>query len=146
MFGCQVVGIGLKSILELIRESRSSHPELCTKALSAALDVLQGQQPEGLRAEPADVIDALFDLLLYLATSHGPEPDAPNDGSHLTAVACTALLSLIIVRGDTGKLLKAIAALLMCPTALHSQYIRVSIWQHHLVSSLPLFFLRKRYL
>lgn len=50
------MGLGLRSVFELIRESRSSYPELCTKALSALLDVVQGQQPEGLKAEPAEVI------------------------------------------------------------------------------------------
>jgi hypothetical protein len=60
-----------------------------------------------------------------LATSHGPESDAVNDGSHLTAVACACLLSLVVVRGDTGKLLSATAALLMCPRALASQNIHV---------------------
>jgi hypothetical protein len=70
--------------------------------------------------------DPLFDLLLDLATSHGPESAAANDGSHLTAVACACLLSLVVVRGDTGKLLSATAALLMCPRALASQNIHVS--------------------
>lgn len=70
--------------------------------------------------------DPLFDLLLDLATSHGPEPDAANDGSHLTAMACACLLSLVVVRGDTGKLLNATGALLMCPRALATQNIQVN--------------------
>lgn len=139
-----------------MRESRTIEPALCTKALSALLDVLQGQLPEGLKSEPDDVIgyiqkatfaytnlllhselhiklhikfffiDPLFDLLLDLATSHGPESAAANDGSHLTAVACACLLSLVVVRGDTGRLLAAIAALLMCPRALAVQNIQVN--------------------
>lgn len=59
MFGSklsQTVGVGLRSVFELIRESRTTYPELCTKALSALLDVVQGQQPEGLKLEPAEVI------------------------------------------------------------------------------------------
>jgi len=32
------------------------HPVLCTKALRALLDILQGQQPEGLKSEPNEVI------------------------------------------------------------------------------------------
>lgn len=52
----QIVGVGLRSVFELIRESRASHPALCTKALLALLDVLQGQQPEGLKNEPIQVI------------------------------------------------------------------------------------------
>lgn len=48
--------IGLRSVFEIIRESRSAHPVLCTKALFAILDVLQGQQPDGLKGEPIDII------------------------------------------------------------------------------------------
>ncbi|XP_043286736.1 E3 ubiquitin-protein ligase MYCBP2 isoform X2 [Venturia canescens] len=121
----KIVGIGLRSVFTLMRESRSVEPVLCTKALSALLDVLQGQLPEGLKSEPDDVIDPLFDLLLDLATSHGPESTVANDGSHLTAVACACLLSLVVVRGDTGRLLAAIAALLMCPRALAAQNIQM---------------------
>ncbi|CAH1268401.1 MYCBP2 [Branchiostoma lanceolatum] len=52
----RIVGIGLCGVFELIRETRLSHPALCARALQALLDMLQGQQPEGLRSEPADVI------------------------------------------------------------------------------------------
>lgn len=121
----KIVGLGLRSVFELIKESRTTHPVLCTKALSALLDVLQGQTPEGLKTEPSDVIDSLFELLLDLATLHGPESSVPNDGSHLTAIACACLLSLVVVRGDTGKYLSAAAALLMCPRALAMQNIQV---------------------
>ncbi|XP_012285925.1 E3 ubiquitin-protein ligase MYCBP2 [Orussus abietinus] len=121
----KIVGIGLRSVFTLMRESRALQPILCTKALSALLDVLQGQLPEGLKSEPDDVVDPLFDLLLDLATSHGPESTAVNDGSHLTAIACACLLSLVIVRGDTGRLLAATAALLMCPRALAAQNIQM---------------------
>lgn len=121
----KVVGIGLRSVFELIKESRSTHPQLCTKALGALLDVLQGQMPEGLKGEPSDIIDPLFELLLDLATLHGPESSVPNDGTHLTAIACACLLSLVVVRGDTGKYLAAAAALLMCPRALSIQNIQV---------------------
>ncbi|KAB0796834.1 hypothetical protein PPYR_10895 [Photinus pyralis] len=121
----KIVGLGLRSVFELIKESRTSHPGLCTKALSALLDVLQGQMPEGLKAEPSDVIDSLFELLLDLATLHGPESSVANDGTHLTAIACACLLSLVVVRGDTGKYLSATAALLMCPRALAMQNIQM---------------------
>jgi E3 ubiquitin-protein ligase MYCBP2 len=123
----KVVGLGLRSVFELIKESRITHPGLCTKALSALLDVLQGQAPEGLKSEPPDVIDPLFDLLLDLACMHGPESSVPNDGTHLTAIACACLLSLVVVRGDTGKYLSAAAALLMCPRALSVQNIQVRL-------------------
>ncbi|KAL1517024.1 hypothetical protein ABEB36_000844 [Hypothenemus hampei] len=121
----KIVGLGLKSVFELIKESRISHPALCTRALLALLDVLQGQSPEGLKPEPPNIIDPLFDLLLDLATLHGPESAVPNDGTHLTAVACACLLSLVVVRGDTGKYLNATAALLMCPRALSIQNIQM---------------------
>ncbi|XP_034942184.1 E3 ubiquitin-protein ligase MYCBP2-like [Chelonus insularis] len=121
----KIVGIGLRSIFTLMRESRTIEPLLCTKSLSALLDVLQGQMPESLKSEPEDVIDPLFDLLLDLATSHGPESTVANDGKHLTAVACACLLSLVVVRGNTGRLLTAIAALLMCPRALATQNIQM---------------------
>ncbi|XP_046683725.1 E3 ubiquitin-protein ligase MYCBP2 isoform X4 [Homalodisca vitripennis] len=119
----KIVGVGLRSVFELIRESRHTYPELCTRALSALLDVIQGQQPEGLKAEPAEVIEPLFKLLLELATSSGEPPTSHNDGSNLTAVACACLLSLVVVRGETGKLLAATAALLMSPRILATQNI-----------------------
>ncbi|XP_044762914.1 E3 ubiquitin-protein ligase MYCBP2 [Coccinella septempunctata] len=121
----KVVGLGLRSVFEIIKESRITHPLLCTKALSALLDVLQGQSPEDLKSEPLDIIDPLFDLLLDLATLHGPESSVANDGTHLTAIACACLLSLVVVRGDTGKYLSATAALLMCPRALSLQNIQM---------------------
>ncbi|XP_054276655.1 E3 ubiquitin-protein ligase MYCBP2-like [Macrosteles quadrilineatus] len=120
----KIVGVGLRSVFELIRESRFTYPELCTKALSALLDVVQGQQPEGLKAEPAEVIEPLFKLLLELATGVGSEAaGSRNDGASLTAVACACLLSLVVVRGDTGKLLTATSALLMAPRTLAGQNI-----------------------
>ncbi|XP_056648043.1 E3 ubiquitin-protein ligase MYCBP2 isoform X1 [Diorhabda sublineata] len=121
----KIVGLGLRSVFELIKESRITHPMLCTKALTALLDVLQGQVPEALKCEPPDVIDSLFELLLDLATLHGPESSVANDGSHFTAVACACLLSLVVVKGDTGKYLSASAALLMCPRALSTQNIQM---------------------
>ncbi|XP_043461333.1 E3 ubiquitin-protein ligase MYCBP2 isoform X1 [Leptopilina heterotoma] len=121
----KIVGIGLRSVFTLVKESRTIEPIFCNKALRALLDILQGQLPEGLKGEPDDIVDSLFDLLLDLATSHGPESDAANDGSHLTAVACACLLSLVVVRGDTGHVLSAIAALLMSPRALAAQNIQM---------------------
>ena len=43
----------------LLRESRTVEQALCTKSLSALLDVLQGQLPEGLKSEPDEVIGKL---------------------------------------------------------------------------------------
>ena len=50
----KVVGLGLRGVFELIKETRESHPELCVRALQALLDMLQGQAPEGLKTEPAE--------------------------------------------------------------------------------------------
>lgn len=61
-FLIKIVGIGLRSVFTLMRESRTIDPVLCTKALSALLDVLQGQLPEGLKSEPDDVIGIFIDF------------------------------------------------------------------------------------
>lgn len=117
----QIVGAGLRSMFELIAESKQAHPEICTRALYALLDVIQGQQPESFRTEPNDLIDAMYDLLLDLATynSGGTETYA------WSAVACSALIGLCVSRGDTGKTLKAVAALLMSPQSTFAQPIRL---------------------
>jgi len=56
MFFFQVVGIGLRSVFELIKESRVLSPEICTKALMALLEIIQYQSPEALKDEPSEVI------------------------------------------------------------------------------------------
>ena len=48
--------MGLRGVFELIGETRDSYPELCVRALQALLDMLQGQTPEGLKTEPADIM------------------------------------------------------------------------------------------
>lgn len=53
-------------------------------------------------------------------------PETGSEATHLKAVACSCLIALVIARGDTGKLLSALAALLMCPQALAQQKIHVS--------------------
>lgn len=64
--------MGLSSVFELIRETQEKHPTLCIRALKALLDMLQGQSPEGLKAEPAQVIGT--SSLLCLAPSPSPSP------------------------------------------------------------------------
>lgn len=56
MFNLQIVGIGLRSVFTLVRESRTIEPIFCNKALCALLDILQGQLPEGLKGEPDDIV------------------------------------------------------------------------------------------
>jgi E3 ubiquitin-protein ligase MYCBP2 len=141
------VGLGICVAFELIRESRNSLPSLCIRVLQALLNALQGQLPEGLKsksflmkshiilnkfhifsAEPSDVINPLFDLLLELASSsptyhENGESSASSSTSvsnsstflQLKSYACSALLSLVTARGDTGKILTAITALLTSP-------------------------------
>lgn len=87
--------------------------------------MIQGQIPEGFRTEPTDIISSLYDLLLNLSTSNGSGSSAVGEVNNWSAIACSALLGLCVARGDTGKTLKAIAALLMSPKTLNEQYIQV---------------------
>lgn len=125
-----IVGAGLRSLFELISEARHIQPLLCSKALKALLDVIQGQQPESFKNEPEELINPLYDLLLDLATINTDERDATSMAglsheSDWSALACSALIGLCIARGDTGKMLKAIAALIMSPRNLSSQRIQM---------------------
>ncbi|XP_023291814.2 E3 ubiquitin-protein ligase highwire [Lucilia cuprina] len=122
-----IVGAGLRSLFELISEARHIQPMLCSKALKALLDVIQGQQPESFKNEPEELINPLYDLLLDLATMSAAESVATPIASETdwSAVACSALVGLCIARGDTGKMLKAIAALIMSPRHLSSQRIQM---------------------
>ncbi len=56
-------------MFELIRESKVLHPGLCVRALQAQLNMLQGQQPEGLKHEPPDIIGTPHFGLLYQSTN-----------------------------------------------------------------------------
>ena len=51
-----MVVISLQSIFDLIKESQTSHPELCIKVLNALLGVLQNLLPESLKNEPPHVV------------------------------------------------------------------------------------------
>ncbi|GIX98131.1 hypothetical protein CEXT_91021 [Caerostris extrusa] len=86
--------------------------------------MLQGQQPEGLKGEPPEVIDSLFDLLLEISSSSSLMDQAQSSFSlNLTSYACACLLSLVVARGDTGKLLSAASAMLMSSQSLASEEI-----------------------
>ena len=50
------MGLGLRGVFEIVRETREHYPELCVKAMKALLDMLQGQQPESMKWEPTDII------------------------------------------------------------------------------------------
>lgn len=116
----QIVGAGLKGLFELIVESQRDQPLICAKALRALFDVIQGQDPEGFKNEPSDIIDSLYDLLMNLSTS-----DTIADC--LSAISCSTLIALCVSRGDTGKTLKAIASLLMSPKQLNNQLIQIPV-------------------
>ncbi|XP_052871008.1 E3 ubiquitin-protein ligase highwire [Anopheles cruzii] len=106
----QIVLAGLDSLYGIIAETRHSQPRIATKALRSLYDILQGQVPEGMRHEPDAVFGPLFDLLLELATTTSPSSTAPGAWSSL---ACSTLLSLAIAKGDTGRIVRAVAAILM---------------------------------
>ncbi|ETN59376.1 E3 ubiquitin-protein ligase highwire [Anopheles darlingi] len=109
----QIVLAGLDSLYGIIAETRQSQPRIATKALRSLYDILQGQVPEGMRNEPEAVFGPLFDLLLELATSSTPASTATSGWSSL---ACSTLLSLAIAKGDTGRIVRAVAAILMSST------------------------------
>ncbi|XP_073828633.1 E3 ubiquitin-protein ligase highwire-like [Musca autumnalis] len=119
-----IVGAGLRSLFELISEARHIQPTFCSKALKALLDVIQGQQPESFKHEPEELINPLYDLLLDLATMSSTT-ESGNSETDWSAVACSALIGLCIARGDTGKMLKSIAALIMSPRHLSLQRIQM---------------------
>lgn len=126
----QIVGAGLRGLFELIAEARNVSPTLCTKALRALFDVIQGQIPESFRSEPNDLIQPLYDLLLDLATLHVGSSAAATTATASTnwsAIGCASLLGLCVARGDTGKTLRAVAALLMSPSSLAKQNIQLPL-------------------
>jgi len=134
-----IVGAGLRSLFELIADARHIQPLLCTKALKALLDVIQGQQPESFKLEPEDLINPLYDLLLDLATMPAAISSTTGAEANWSAMACAALLGLCIARGDTGKMLKAIAAMLMSPRQLSAQIVQLpavlAALQHTVISA-----------
>ncbi len=73
------------------------------------------------------LVDSLYQLLMELATTPVPGDTHQIDSQSLTALACACLCSLVIARGDTGKILSAVGAALMSPMALASQEIKVQI-------------------
>lgn len=120
------MGAGLKGLYELIAEARYVSPTLCTKALKALFDIIQGQVPESFKTEPNELIQPLYDLLLNLATQSNPCSSNTSDVLSWSSISCSALLGLCVACGDTGKTLKAIAAILMSPKQLAGQYVQVN--------------------
>ena len=114
----RVVGLGLRAVFDMIRETEASHPSVCKRGLQSLLDVVQGLQPEELREEPEAVLETMFTTLLELSSRPGA-PVAINGnaepGQHIRALACSCLLALAVAGGSTGHLLRSTAALLMSP-------------------------------
>ncbi|KAG8452232.1 hypothetical protein GDO86_004144 [Hymenochirus boettgeri] len=106
----KIIEIGLCEVFELIKETRFSHPSLCLRSLQALLNVLQGQQPEGLQSEPPEVLESLLQLILEITVRSTGANDSM--GQSLTAVSCACLFSLVVAWGETGKTLQAISAIL----------------------------------
>ncbi|XP_048349653.1 E3 ubiquitin-protein ligase MYCBP2 isoform X14 [Sphaerodactylus townsendi] len=106
----KIIEVGLCEVFELIKETRFSHPSLCLRSLQALLNVLQGQQPEGLQSEPPEVLESLFQLLLEITVRSTGMSD--STGQSLTALSCACLFSLVAAWGETGRTLQAISAIL----------------------------------
>ncbi|XP_053867673.1 E3 ubiquitin-protein ligase MYCBP2 isoform X13 [Malaclemys terrapin pileata] len=106
----KIIEVGLCEVFELIKETRFSHPSLCLRSLQALLNVLQGQQPEGLQSEPPEVLESLFQLLLEITVRSTGVND--STGQSLTALSCACLFSLVAAWGETGRTLQAVSAIL----------------------------------
>jgi len=63
----------------------------------------------------------LYELLLDMATGN-----YDNGTYDFKAVSCSCLISLVIVRGDTGKILNTLTTLIMCPCNASPKKIIVS--------------------
>ena len=70
-------------MFEIIRESRQAYPNVCRRALTSLLNILQGLQPEELAQEPASVMEPTFETLLQLASSVSPTALEAGAGSGL---------------------------------------------------------------
>ncbi|CAB4068655.1 MYCBP2 [Lepeophtheirus salmonis] len=109
----KVVGIGIGSVLEIIRESLTESPSLCQKALGSLLNILQGLEPEELTKEPSDIMELLFETLMKLSSSY----EENEISKSISSMACACLLSFVVAYGDTGKILRATSSLLMSPSS-----------------------------
>lgn len=75
------------------------------------------------------ISDSLYHLLMDLSQSRvSCSPDV-LEFETLAALACSCLLSLVVARGDTGKLLTAVAAMLMFSSKLATQAIKVMLFE-----------------
>ncbi|XP_077301662.1 E3 ubiquitin-protein ligase MYCBP2-like [Arctopsyche grandis] len=123
--GCNsdVINIGLKPVLTLLKESRLCQPVLCSKALLTLLDVLNQLRPEELFDQPTQVLDNIFDILLTTSCVFGPNSSHPDDGANMAAVAASSLVALVLAKANTGQIFKAILTLLTSPRPLEDQKV-----------------------
>jgi E3 ubiquitin-protein ligase MYCBP2 len=119
------VSAGIKTLFDIISETKLLYPAICSKALASLFDIFQGQDPESLKAEPDSLFQSLYELLLDLATHNIASPqksvESSEEKKNWCAIACSVLLSFIVARGDTGKIIKAITSILMSNAALNQQ-------------------------
>ena len=107
----KIVGIGLQGVFEIIRESRQAYPNVCRRALTSLLNILQGLQPEELAQEPASVMEPTFETLLELASSVSPTALEAGAGSGLVTNEIYVLFAV---------LKKKIKIICMGPTLPHT--------------------------
>ena len=91
----KIVGIGLQGVFEIIRESRQAYPNVCRRALTSLLNILQGLQPEELAQEPASVMEPTFETLLELASSVSPTALEAGAGSGLVTNEIYVLFAVL---------------------------------------------------
>ncbi|CAG0881435.1 unnamed protein product [Darwinula stevensoni] len=91
----EVVEAGLEAVFTLIKESSTSHPQLCCKALDSLLNILQGQKLEGLQNESVAI----------LGDSLGPGKPAciASDGNYLYIHGSHGLLKVGTGYGGTVR-------------------------------------------
>ena len=61
-----MVSLGIKGLLEMVKETWRSHPELRKKALQSFFELLQGLDPETLEQKPVEVISETGLFSVYL--------------------------------------------------------------------------------
>ncbi|CAD5120813.1 DgyrCDS9371 [Dimorphilus gyrociliatus] len=105
-----IIELGLREILIIITELRSTNPALCKRTLEALFNILSNRTPESMRSEPFSIMENLFEVLLDLTSNS----DKSNDDSNsLSALASSCLFALVLCWGETGYILSAISSILM---------------------------------
>nr|CAB3264102.1 E3 ubiquitin-protein ligase MYCBP2 [Phallusia mammillata] len=145
----QVIELGLAGVFELIRETVSEHKTLCCKALTALLNMLQGQKLEGMKNEPDQVLENLFQILLELSRlppdgaaeeeslddlsktslpGIGPLADYADVSCSIPSLASSCLLSLVFAWGNTGKILAVVTSFIAdCSNQKSPLFIKIPL-------------------